>query len=50
MVRIKDIFIASLVKNSSFRGYYCHIPSSSSSSKTKYTHAFTENPEGKEMP
>jgi hypothetical protein len=50
MVRIKDIIIliASLVKTSPFRGYYCHIPSSSS--KAKYTHGFIENSEGKEMP
>jgi hypothetical protein len=50
MVRIKDMFtlIASLVKSSSFRVYYCHIPSSSSgSSKEKYTHGYTENPERK---
>ena len=43
------ILIASFVKSSSFRGYYCHIPSrsSSSSSKEKYTHGFIEKPEGK---
>jgi len=47
MVRIKDIIIliASLVKSSPFRGYYCNIPSSSS--KEKYTHGFIEKPEGK---
>ena len=37
MVRIKYIIIliASLVKSSSFRGYYCHISCSSSSSSSK---------------
>jgi hypothetical protein len=47
MVRIKDIII--LI--ASFRGYYCHIPSSSSSSsKEKHMYGFIENTEGKEMP
>ena len=48
MVRIKDIIIliSSLVKTSSFRGYYCYIPSSSSSNQ-KYTHDLIGKPEGK---